>query len=509
MFRTSNIFAKALFCLAPVTVFAQMDSIEISKPSFTAFTEFGSIENGTEFDVIQFSDYWVQRSGLWLNFVARKNERLMMDVSLGGIFWNPTYNENSSSENVLRYFAAGSPRLDVSYSFGDPASPYLKIDGGIFQYKYNEYARNLGEYVFRTAAYPQLVYTGGLTYVDVNKATLTGFKATHVIGSMFTHDLIVNMETDLLPHYDLTLTYIAKFNWKNIFKIGAGVELARILPIRPSFTNPDVQFNRYFKFNGTTYVDNKEYYTQRLLGLQNHPGSSSKNDSLKWEKGKILADTLRTIMINNTTISFDQALDTLDLALGATSPSSYSFYKATSITPVVYFSFDPKPILNMEIFGAKDLVLYGEAAILGVENQPVLYEKMSERVILMAGLNLPTFKILDILSFEIENFGSRIPGSSQYSQRDIPKRHGILQPVPQPSIYAAQLSNGYSPDDWTKDDVKWSLLAQRRILNGLTATVQVASDHSRGWIYPSGRRYWELFREPNDWYWMFKLTASI
>jgi hypothetical protein len=40
-------------------------------------------------------------------------------------------------------------------------------------------------------------------------------------------------------------------------------------------------------------------------------------------------------------------------------------------------------------------------------------------------------------------------------------------------------------------------------------TAQNSQRFARGWVYPSGRRYWELFREPSDWFWMLKLTANI
>jgi hypothetical protein len=58
-------------------------------------------------------------------------------------------------------------------------------------------------------------------------------------------------------------------------------------------------------------------------------------------------------------------------------------------------------------------------------------------------------------------------------------------------------------------EVTIELFARRDLVRGLSLDLQVASDNARGWVFPSGRRYWAFFREPSDWYWMFKLTANI
>lgn len=482
--------------------------LKISQPSLTLFHEFGNIEHGAEFEKNTFRDYWVQRTGGFISITAKRDERLGLDMMLGGIYWNPTFNENASSESVLRYFAGSAPKLNVNYVWGDLEKPTFRLDGGIFQYKYNDYSRNLGEYMFRTSAYPGLVFTGGLTLVDVNKASLTGLKLSHTFNDIFSHDLLLTAETELIPHYDFSLSYLAKANFGNVFKVVAGVEFARILPLKPSVTNPDMQGNRYFTFNDTTYLDNSDYYSQRLKALK--PGMTK--DSLLYERGRFLADTLGKISAVSPEISlpFSRSLAVLDSVYKPAKTSSYDHYHTSSITPMVSASFDPKPLLGLDILGPKDLVVYGEAALLGVQNQPVLYEKASERTVAMLGFNVPTFRLLETLAVEVETNSSIYPNSSQYSQRDIGRRGSSFSAPAQPTIFSSNLEGGYDPSEWNKDNVKWSVLANREIIKGISVTGQVASDNARGYVYPSGRRYWALFREPGkDWYWMFKLTAKI
>ena len=480
--------------------------LKISQPSVTLFHEFGNIVRGVEFESISFEDYWVQRTGGFISVSAKRNDRLALDLILGGIYWNPTFNENGSSESVLRYFAGSAPKVNVSYIWGEIDQPTLRVDGGIFPYKYNDYARNLGEYAFRTSAYPGLVYTGGLTSVDVNKPSVTGLKFTHNWGSIFSHDLLITTETEMIPHYDINLTYMARANFGGVLKLAAGVQFARLLPIRPSATNPDIKFNRYFTFKGTTYVDNPDYYAQLIKGAK--PGQ----DTMAYHQGFVLADSLAKLgaITADSTLPMSKALAKLDSVYG-TSGSTYDHFHTSSIKPVVSASFDPKPLFGgVDVMGAKDLVLYGEATVLGVQDQPVLYGKLSERIVAMAGFNVPTFRLLETLTFELEHNSSIYPNASQYNQRDIGRQGSVFQTPAWPSISNTNLLHGYNPADWKKDDWRWSVFASRDILKGLSLAGQVASDNARGFVYPSGRRYWALYRDPaKDWYWMLKLTAKI
>jgi hypothetical protein len=195
-----------------------------------------------------------------------------------------------------------------------------------------------------------------------------------------------------------------------------------------------------------------------------------------------------------------------------TTSSSYSHYDAAALKTVATLSFDPKPLLgDPSMLGSNDLILYGEASVLGWKNYPVIYENRLERTVAMAGFNVPTLRLLDVLAVEVEWFGSKQPNSNEYSQLRAPKNNDtkLLEPTPQPSIYNFTLPGGYDPKDWEEDDIKWSVFARRTLVKGLSLDVQAASDNARGWVFPSGRRYWNFFRSPSDWYWMMKITASI
>lgn len=499
-----GILALILVSVFPFAASAQDDRIEISRPGYSVWHEFGNIQRGTDRADLTFTDNFLQRSGVWLTLHATRNDRLSLDAVLGGIYWNPTFNENTTSESELRYFTAMAPEASVSYRFGDLRHPALTVEAGIFPYKYNDHSRNLGEYMFRSISYPSQVFTGALNWVGVDRPQVTGLRLNAPTGQAVSHDVILSFETTQIPYYDISLTYMGKAQVGRTLTLGGGVQFARVLPINPDATNPDAQFNRYFSFNDTTYIDNPDYYVQRRLK------SATPADSAKWTRAAAVSGQISNMISNGMTM--DAALDSLNRLYGVTAPTSHHHYDASSVKLVATFAFDPKPLLGSPAaLAANELILYGEASVLGWKNYPIIYENRRERMIAMIGLNVPTFRLLDVLAVEAEWFGSRQPNSNEYSQLRASKNDQtkLLEPTPQPSIYGFTLPGGYDPQEWKKDDIKWSVFASRALVKGLSLDAQVASDHARGWVFPSGRRYWSFFRSPSDWYWMLRISADM
>lgn len=479
--------------------------LQMAKPSFLVFHELGRFENALSENVLPIKDQWVHRTGAWLDMKAGSGDRLTLDMRIGGIYYTPTL-EEADRQSKVRFFAASVPRLAVGYKFGNPESPFLRIDGGVFHYKYNAHARNLGEYMFRTGIYPGWIQTGGLTYVGVNNAQLTGVKAGQNFGTLFSHDLILNLETEILPIYDVHLSYLAKLNFSDILTVGAGIQLARILPAVPSKTNPNVADNRYFEYQGKTYVDQSDYYQTLIEGVQTRAkpyreqlaalAASSPAPADSAQRTAQLTASLNSILAD--TLIHAQALEILaGIKAGTIKAPAYSHFKASGFKPVVHFSFDPKPLLGLDLFGPNDLILYGEAAVLGVQDYPVLYPNIKERAPVMLGFNVPTFKLLDVLSLEMEYYASKLPNSIRETQN---------KAQPQPTLPPI---GGYIPEDWDKDDWKWSLFAQRSFGPGFALSGQVARDHARGFQFPTGKTDWSLLSEKKHWYWMVKFAVNI
>jgi hypothetical protein len=157
-------------------------------------------------------------------------------------------------------------------------------------------------------------------------------------------------------------------------------------------------------------------------------------------------------------------------------------------------AFDPKPLFGWQRPAARDLVVYGEAAVLGTKNYAIHYEEFKERVPLMAGFYLPVFGLLDFLCVEVEWYGS--------PHRNNPYNDGI------PFVhdnYALPEEPG-AADDW-----KWAVSAQKSIEKGFSIAARAANDHLRvddgtgAYVNDPEERTVSL----KDWYWSVLVSYSF
>jgi hypothetical protein len=174
-------------------------------------------------------------------------------------------------------------------------------------------------------------------------------------------------------------------------------------------------------------------------------------------------------------------------------------YTFSGIKVMARLTLDPQAFFNCRILGKEDLKVYAEAALLGDKNYAPWYMHHRERMPVMFGFNFPAFKLLDVLSFEGEWYGSPYWNS----QENIWKGRS---PVPY---------TGGSPDpnNWqakTDDQWKWSVYASRRIGSYLRLSGQIASDRTPRFWYTPGPptfvKYTEMVPRTRDWYYMMRVT---
>ena len=118
----------------------------------------------------------------------------------------------------------------------------------------------------------------------------------------------------------------------------------------------------------------------------------------------------------------------------------------------------------------------------------------------MFGINLPCFKLLDVLSVQAEWFGSRYPndmGAVVFENSPIPVQGDKKSPY-----IRNRGSSMFTDDNW-----KWSIYAKRTIAEHFTITAQVASDHLRWFCQDWTRQdFEEALRKPNQFYYVCKLA---
>ena len=416
---------------------------------------------------------WIQNYGALFNGIISFNKELQGSFGIGGIKGH-TARGSLGTQDGLRYFQTTFVNMArITYTLGgEEYSSPLQITSGLFSYKYDNNIRNLGLYLIRGSVYPQIVISEFESKEMLPIGNLLGVHMRNRFSS-FTQDVLLVSEIDLKPRYDYSLIYIANLEVGHFLEIGAGVNFYHLLPTRPSLTKPSDKGELGADWDETESTYDHELDRQFALDLDT----------------AIIPLAQRSIPNDSLSIHRE-------------------WYSTAGTKVMVRFAFDPKPFFSTDILGANDFKIYGEMAVLGVKNYKKIYNKISERIPVMLGINLPGFKILDDFTFEVEYFGNKhIPdmgklmdyGSpiarSPYWQRgDIYLEDGtIVKP---------------EPYDVDKDNWKWSLYLAKVISGHVKISGQVASDHFRvgmGAPYPWST-YGETFSSWKDWYWMLKST---
>ncbi len=361
-----------------------------------------------------------------------------------------TYNNKAAEPSFynVSFFKNYLAQANLTYFLGDKARPWLSFTAGNFSYDYNPDVKNLGLYLLRGPVYPGILISGFQQFdVDTSKSTELGFKLHHALGN-FSQDLLFLNERALPPMYDWSLAYVAKYKAFDALEVGGGVNFYRLVPYSSALETPG--------HLDQTSLTSTNYY--EIVG----------------------SDTV--------------------------------FFTHQGIKLMGMFSLDLKRWLpSTGSLGEADCKLYGEAALLGLKNYGTIYAKRSQRIPVMGGFNLPAFGILDLLSLEVEWYGS--PYKNDLSNIGNPgaivapwMSSNGLTPIPSPG----PVSPGAYPDS-TRDNWKWSLLAQKTFARHIRFMGQIANDHYRpnqmpakGVVNSAGGTAAALTR-PGDWYIMGRL----
>jgi len=440
-----------------------------------AATEFGDMVNH-KYGIagLQTPHTWIQDNYVTLGVKTQFHPRLQGNIGVDAWLFYSTLpdslGEDPAHDMVGAAVAFSIHNAEMVLNLSPrPEDSLLMVHLGVFHYKYNQDARNLGEYMFRTGCYPGYIYSA---HFDMADAQLSGLRISNTMfNNQWHNDLFLTSEMYLYPQKDFSLSYLTDFTTTNkVFCAGAGVQLYRCIPINNGLTQPKT----YLYLSSSSMADN--YYFNK--------SDPSHKDTL------------------------------------------YYTYAGTKI--MGRFVFDPKPLFKSHMFGPEDLKLYGEAIILGAKNYPANsdiisgttdgqinefgYDTLMHKMPIMLGFNLPTFKQLNVLSLEVEYYGknyvNRVP---------VVTRNGKMTWLPVPyddHFNGGQPEGGYiaQSGDYTKATYytqqthwKWSLYAMKSLFNNFYITAQIARDHSLNQsnlqVYTDQE---ECLIKDNQWYWTCK-----
>ena len=295
--------------------------------------------NGFEGDdpPAQLEGQMINRIAVFLNQSTTVNDRLTIKVGIGGLFFYFLPENRTQAATRTTQFGPGVGQAQGIYNAGDMANPWT-FQFGLFPYKYNPDAKNLGEYLMRSGTYPGYLVTGGWSIINSAQYLASGLRINKKFaGGKFSMDANLFLERDVEPIYDLSPSVVLDYKPNDVFEIGAGSVFAHALPVQPIKDTPHSAENKYL------------------------------NDSLA----------------PNDTVGIH-------------------YFTFQGIKLDAHASVNFGSLIGADWLGKNDMKLYAEVALLGVKDYPYYYSDKLARMPVMAGFNWPTFKLLDVLATEVE-----------------------------------------------------------------------------------------------------------
>lgn len=387
---------------------------------------------------------WTEQcyAGISVEAIYKEKLRMVVSVEPSIDFSYPIFN---SGNDLASKFAGGNVVMGPTYAnIRAIRSPRIDLDFycGYFDYKYNPDVRNLGEYMFRSSMYPIYIKTD----FDYALAKLLGLRAqVQLMEKSLSTDIIFHSETDNFPVMDWSLSFLAEYDVAKLgfASIGAGVSLHHLIS---ATENRDID-----------------------------------HGSLTTPKGE--NDPQFNIFIEN-------------------GDTSYYTFAGTKV--MGRLSLDPKAFMSNaeKYFGAEDLKLYVEAILIGAKAYPdsgeddgsilahMSFSNPREKTPITFGVNIPTFKALDVLNMEFEYFESKyLNDVSHFVIAEAVPRH-------------ASLIDGIEEAKW-----KWSVYAKKSFFDGHFAVIcQAARDHMQlaSALFQKNYRR-DVLIEQGHWWWATKM----
>lgn len=416
----------------------------------------------------KYTGNWMQDAGVLFTGVVSLNESYEAAFGLGAIQRHPLQGRLNQARDVRLGLNVFSTQSRITYFPGGKQDYRTRFDFGLFPYKYDANIKNLGLYLIRGAVYPGLLVSGFEAKEMLNTANMLGARMENRFGA-YTQDVVITAETELKPYFDFSLLYVGTWKPAPLLELGAGVNCYHCLPVNPGATSPSAEDG----FDPTTRDENAALA---------HP-----------------FDYVYAVPVDSVLVPRPGLPDSVAY--------SYTWASHMGVKLMARFVLNPRSLFaDASPLGPSDLRLYGEAAVIGVKDYKGIYDNVLERIPVMLGFYLPTFKLLDVLALEVEYYGSRlVPDYRKLSQVSaVPQSPWINRSPAAPGAPVTGLNEPYDVD---ADNLKWSLYFSKVLAGHVRMSGQVANDHFRtGGTPGAGRSFEEGLTTPRDWYWFLKLS---
>lgn len=399
---------------------------------------------------------WIHGSQVDLKLEAQPSKNLKIIVHPVFEIWYDRYPvEDITIHSLFPYrehwTAAIAEGVGI-YSFGNIGKPYLSFEAGIFPFKYNADAVNLGEFLFRSGCYPPYITTN----FDFSYATLSGLRIHSTLLENLQQDVLLTTETQIQPLYDWSLLYLIDYTVPSFFDVGAGISLYRMFPAAENVTTPSIVVGNpnptdaYLDSNGDT-----SYYSFKGIKAMG---------KVSFDPKGLMPDGIKSLFGKEDGKIFAEAA-----VLGVKSIDAYKYYPTSDTTTALMR-----------------------------DTSKNYYSSIEKRVPIMFGFNIPAFKLLDVCAVQGEWYGWDFKNALYFQTTS--GQNAIPPPATRP----------YPGDVYKKDDWKWSVNVKKTLLQHVSIIAQASRDHTRTIsYYEKYKDENEMFTKTNEWGWWMKVQYNF
>jgi hypothetical protein len=459
-------FGLAAPAAAQYATGAATDSVK-TRLILRTFTDIGHLVHGTNASPLPGQDPDIRMLSLnRANFLAIQevaSGNFDLAAGISGLIWWPYGGSTTDASERVMNVKPMIPVARVRWRFGDPAETSAALLVGTFSHKYNPDAKNLGEYLYRSGTYPGFLFTteGWLLMNRASNYSHGTLLSVSQFGGALRHNFSLFMETSYFPVGDFSPGYDVTYTGK-WFELGGGAVLNHFLALRPSALRP--------REDGNTLVSLHDTVTdERYVGPKD--------------------------MV--TLFSSDLETETLHR------------WSHKGVKVMGRAALNLNSLLPPERRNPEDLRIFGEVAVLGWENQPLYYEKRAERMPVMFGVNIPTFKTLDVLTLQGEWYGSPFNDFSRFNSGSLPVWGAEFEMDSTGAALALDANGRVRPKEIHADDWKWSVTGKKTVNRMMTVHAQAASDHLRLTDGKLAASSVPLTARPSEWYYLVRLEFSL
>jgi hypothetical protein len=420
---------------------------------------------------------WLQSNSMIIGDSVTSGSRISMKIEFEGLLRFATEIQNDPQQGLIE---ARLPNLAFyirqawgTYVFGNPEIRPFSITMGFFPYKYNPDVKNIGEYLFRSMAYPNYVNN----WFDEPFMRMLGFNfSSRLLGGNLRQDLLLTSEWSQYPTKDFSLAYVAGFKIGSYLDIGAGGQAFHLFTVRGNYTSPDGARSKgyagswYYASQADSIAQDSSFYTFKgikLMGRINiHPLASvpeiklpiigtlfGKEDLNLYAEANVLGlknyKTYYAGDINNPMSDpkkfefYNKLSERIPVTFGINAPTNPLF--AYGIIPTATFLFAKERSMFKDM-GHR--VVWSAGSVAATAAALLLQNKL--------GLNVRP----DVLGFEFEYWSNPYPNSWWYAYKQF---------IPIPDYDPQNIT--YEHNRW-----RWSVYTTKRIGN-FFAKLQIAHDH--------------------------------